>query len=330
MTFQHLPKVETHLHLDCSLSYDAVRRLTPDITEEAYRRDFIAPPKCRDLADFLTRAVHGFSLMQDERSLHLVVADLFEQLRRDAVIYAEIRFAPYLHLQRGLTPERVVEVVEDATARATRETDIEGRVILCTLRHFTAEQSLHTAQLVERFRGSTVVGLDIAGDEAGFPLWPHVPAFRYASERGLHRTAHAGEAAGPESVWETLRELAPSRIGHGVRSVEDTDLLQHLRSEQIHLEVCPTSNVQTDICETHADHPIGALLSEGLSIGVNTDCRTISDITLSQEYERLNRTFGWTEEDFLRCNLNALASAFISDEEKWPLRERLLAGYSHP
>src|SRR5690349_2957492 len=102
MTFQALPKVETHLHLDCSLSYDVVRRLDPSVTEDNFRRDFIAPPKCRDLGDYLTRAIHQFSLMQDEQALRLVVEDLFDQLARDNVVYAEFRFAPFLHTQEGL------------------------------------------------------------------------------------------------------------------------------------------------------------------------------------------------------------------------------------
>lgn len=327
MDFQRLPKVETHLHLDCSLSYDVVRRLDPSVTPEEFRQEFVAPPKTRNLADFLTRAVRQFTLMQDEWALRLVVADLFEQLARDNVIYAEFRFAPLLHLQKGLTPRAVVEAVEDEARRASDESGIDGRVILCTLRHFTAEQSMETARLVEAFAGSRVVALDIAGDEAGHPLAPHVPAFTYVAERGLYRTAHAGEAAGPASVWETLRQLHPLRIGHGVRSSEDPDLVEHLRESRIHLETCPTSNVQTNMYETLADHPLPSLFNHGLSTGVNCDCRTISDITLTEEYRRLHDTFGWGEEELLRCNVHALESAFIPEEEKWPLRERLLAGY---
>ena len=106
-----------------------------------------------------------------------------------------------------------------------RETGIEARLILCTLRHFSESQSMETAKLVEDFRDSRVAALDIAGDEAGFPLAPHIPAFRYAAGRGLFRTAHAGEALGPESVWETLEHLAPTRIGHGTRSIEDPALV---------------------------------------------------------------------------------------------------------
>lgn len=325
MSVRDLPKVELHLHLDCSLSYDVVRRLDPTITEEAYRDEFIAPPRCRDLTDFLTRAVKGFSLMQDEQALTLVTQDLFAQLARDNVVYAEIRFAPLLHLAGGLTPERVVETVNAATAHASAETGIQARLLLCTLRHYSTEQSMETVRLVERFQGTHVAGFDIAGDEAGFPIDAHIPAFRHAQERGIPRTAHAGEARGPESVWETLREFHPSRIGHGVRSIEDPALLEHEKQQGIHLEVCPTSNVQTNIVDTLADHPLPQLYGRGLSVNVNTDTRTITNVTLAGEYERLHQAFGWDEEEFLRCNLNAVAAAFIPEEVRWPLRERLLA-----
>ena len=128
-------------------------------------------------------------------------------------------------------------------------------------------------------------------------------------------------------MWETLEHFAPSRLGHGVRSIEDPVLLKHLREQQIHLEVCPTCNVQTDIYETYADHPIDKLYRAGLSIGVNTDTRGIGNITLSEEYEKLHQTFGWGPEDFLRTNRNALRAAFVPDDVRSRLMAKLEAGY---
>jgi adenosine deaminase len=327
MVFHLYPKVELHLHLDCSLSYDVVRKIDPSVTEEAYRRDFIAPAKCTNLADFLTRAPYAIALMQTEEQLRLVVADVFEQLQRDNLLYAEIRFAPYLHTEQGLSPEQVVEAVEAATSHACESSAIEARLILCTLRHFSAEQSLHTAKLVERFRGTHVAALDLAGDEAGFPIEAHIPAYRYVEERNLPRTAHAGEASGPESVWETLRYLHPLRIGHGVRSSEDPALVEHLRKERIHLEVCPTSNLQTNIYDTYADHPINSLYEADLSLSVNTDTRTITDITLTQEYEKLHQLFGWEKQHFLYCNLEAIRASFLPESRKQELAAQLQEAY---
>jgi len=316
-----LAKVELHLHLDCSLSFAAVSNIAPHISRQEYDAEFVAPPACASLADFLTRAPRGFQLMQTEDALRMVTEDVFEQLRRDRVIYAEIRFAPLLHLLEGLSPEAVVAAVDRVTEQCIQATHIEARLILCTLRHFDQAQSLLTAQLVERFRGTRVAALDIAGDEAGFPIYPHIPAFRYAMDHGLHRTAHAGEACGASSVWETLQAFQPARIGHGVRSIEDPLLVDHLKRERIHLEVCPSSNVQTRTSLTYADHPVDRLFRAGVSLGISTDTRTITNVTLEQEYLRLREQFGWTDDELLACNREALRAAFIDE----PTRGRLLA-----
>jgi len=321
-----LAKVELHLHLDCSLSYAAVAQLDPTISRAQFDAEFVAPQLCTSLADFLTRAPRGFQLMQTADALRLVTEDLFQQLAADNVIYAEIRFAPLLHLLQGLTPEAVVQTVDRATEACIRATGIEARLILCTLRHFTAEQSLQTAHLVQQFRGTRVVALDIAGDEAGYPITAHIPAYQYAIQHGLHRTAHAGEACGPQSVWETLEAFQPTRIGHGVRSIEEPALVDHLRRERIHLELCPTSNVQTRAVPTYAQHPIDVLYRAGVSLGVSTDTRTITNVTLEQEYARLREHFHWSDADLAHCNREALRAAFIDE----PTRIRLLSKLDAP
>jgi adenosine deaminase len=286
----------------------------------------------RDLASArLRRTIKSRSILSPEASVissiqHLT-ADIFQQLQRDGVIYAEIRFAPLFHNEKGLAPEEVVEIVASAAARAGESTGIETRLILCTLRHFSEQQSLQTAQLVKRFKGTRVAALDIAGDEAGFGIDQHRAAFQFAIEHDLGRTTHAGEARGPESVWESLKHFQPSRLGHGVRSIEDADLLAHLKQQNIHLEVCPTCNVQIDIYGTYADHPIDRLYKAGVSVGVNTDARTIVNTGLTQEYERLLQVFGWGREHFLLCNLNALRAAFLPDSIKQRLELRLMEGY---
>jgi adenosine deaminase len=327
MDWTKLPKVELHLHLDCSLSYEVVSRVDPSITLEEYRTNFIAPAKCVDLADYLARAPSSYPLMQTEEQLRLVTLDLFEQLRVDNVLYAEIRFAPLLHIERGLSPRQVVASVEAATAEAVRGTGIEARIILCTLRYYSAAQSLETVRLVEDFRGTYVAGFDIAADKPGNVIDDHMAAFQYARDKGIPFTAHAGETRGPENVWDTVQHFAPSRLGHGVPCLEHPELVEHLRQHQIHLEVCPTSNVQTNTFDTYAHHPIDKLYRAGISVGVNTDARTISNITLSQEYAKLHETFGWDTEDFFHCNRNALKAAFVPDDVRNRLLARLVEGY---
>ena len=327
MNFQHLPKVELHLHLDCSLSYAVVSQIDPSITRADYQNSFIAPAKCTNLADFLTRAPSGIRLMQTEEQLRLVTQDLFSQLVHDNVLYAEIRFAPLLHTEKGLSGQDVVHVVEAAVSESIKETGVEARLILCTLRFFSTAQSLETVHLVEDFRGTYVAGFDIAADTPGNVIDAHTAAFQYARDKRIPYTAHVGESRGLDNVWDTVQHFVPARLGHGVCSIEDPTLLDHLRQHQIHLEACPSCNVQTNCYDTYADHPIDKLYRAGISVGVNTDTRTICNITLTQEYEKLNRVFGWEAEDFLQCNLNALRAAFIPEQTRKELMARLIEGY---
>lgn len=320
---QRLPKVELHLHLDCSLSYNAVSRLEPSISRDEFNSEFVAPARCPSLADFLRRPPRFVQLLQTAAALRIATEDVFNQLAADNVVYAELRFAPLLHMAGGLRPADAVAAVDRATEDCIAASGIEARIILCTLRHFSSEQSMVTAQLAKEFRGSRVVALDIAGDEAGFPLDPHVPAFQFAHEQGIARTAHAGEASGAGSVWTTVEKLYPTRIGHGVRSIEDPLLVDHLRSQRIHLELCPSSNAQTAAWPTPNDHPVERLLRDGVSVSVSTDTRTITQTTLFHEYALLQKKFLWSAADFKLCNRFALEAAFVDEKTKRRLSARM-------
>lgn len=328
MDYRLLPKIELHLHLDCSLSYEVVKKIDPAISWEAYRESFVAPPKCTDLNDYLTRAVKGFELMQTPEQLRWVTLDLFDQLKKDQVIYAEIRFAPLLHIAKGMKPVEVVQTVNDAVTEGISLTGIEAGLILCTLRHYSEAQSMETVRLVEAFKGTNVLAFDIAGDEAGYPVTAHISAFEYAREKGIPCTAHAGEAAGPGSVRSTLEHFHPSRIGHGVRSAEDPALLELLKEKDIHLEICPTSNVQTNVVNSIQDHPLNRIYRQGVSMSLNTDCRTISDVNLSSEYNLVNDTFKWEKEQFLHCNLEGIRHSFCTEAGKEELKKKILAAWN--
>lgn len=325
MNLEQVPKIELHLHLDSSLSYDAVRKLDPSITKQDFTDAFVAPPKCTDLKDYLKRVEQQVDLLQTEYSLKLAAEELIKMLKEDTIIYAEIRFAPLLHTRNGLQPRKIVETVLDSIEGI--QSDLELNLILCNLRYFSETQCMETAELVKEYEDRKVVGLDLAGDEKGFSLESHIPAYRFAMNSNIHRTAHAGEACGPESVKETLEKLKPTRIGHGVRSFEDPDLLNELRERNIHLEVCPTSNIQTNVYKTYSDHTVDKLYNDGISLSINTDGRTTSNVSLTEEYMKLHETFGWGSEHFLRCNLNAAEAAFISTDKKSKLKDRLREGF---
>jgi adenosine deaminase len=328
MDYRKTPKVELHLHLDCSLSYDVVQLLKPSVTIDEYVRSFIAPPKCPDLADYIKRAINGFELMQTEEQLRLVTLDLFRQLNADNVLYAEIRFAPLQHTIQGLTPDEVIGAVNEATKEGIKKYGVDVGVILCTLRHYSEDQSMETVELVRKYKGTHVVGFDIAANEAGFPIDDHIKAFQFAKAHNIHCTAHAGEARGPESVWETLNNFQPSRIGHGVRSAEDLQLLSFLKENNIHLEICPTSNIQVNVFDKIEDHAADKIFNAGVSMSINTDARTISNVTLADEYELLERIFDWKKEHFRKCNLEAIDHSFTTTEVKQKVRKRIEAAYA--
>lgn len=315
MNFNQTHKVELHLHLDCSLSYEVVKEINPNITKDQYNNDFIGT-NCSCLKDYIKCADNAVEIMQTKKELELVTIDLFKQLRKDNVIYAEIRFAPLLHINKGLMSKQVVKIISDVTKKESKKTGIEAGLILCTLRHFNSDESMETINLVNDFKGTNVVGFDLAADEAGYPLKNHIEAFKFANINNISCTAHAGEALGSESVNETLEKLMPKRIGHGVRSIEDPSLIKRLKKENIHLELCLTSNIVTQVYENYYKHPIDELYKNDLSISVNTDGRAISNTNLNKEYSLLSKYFNWDEKYFINCNTNAIKASFASNEVK--------------
>jgi adenosine deaminase len=310
-----LPKVELHVHLDCCLSFKGLSRIDPTISESFYKKNFIGT-SCSCLKDYIRCADTALEYMQTKEQLEIVIEDLFDQLVNDNVIYAEIRFAPLLHLKKGLSSKNVVEIVSNKTKIESEKSGIEVGLILCTLRHFSVDQSLQTVKLVKDFSNKNVVGFDIAADEAGFPIDNHIKSFQFARDNNIFCTAHAGEALGADSVTNTLKYLKPNRIGHGVRCIEDNSLIEKIKKENIHLEICVTSNIVTKVFNNLKDHPVNFLLNKGISLSINTDGRTISDTTLNKEYVLLNKEFNWLKNKFLEVNINAMKASFSSNEVK--------------
>ena len=315
MGFDKNKKVELHIHLDCSLSYDVVKKIDPKITKDQYTNEFIGT-KCSCLKDYIKCADRAVDLMQTKKELELVTSDLFSQLKKDNVIYAEIRFAPLLHLDKGLSSYEVVKIVSKISKEESKKTGIKVGLILCTLRHFREDQAMETVKLVNDFKDTNVIGFDIAADEAGFTLENHIKAFEFAKKNNISCTAHAGEALGAESVLETLDKLMPKRIGHGVRSIEDPILIDRIKKQNIHLEICPTSNIVTKVYKDYLSHSVDELYKKELSISINSDGRTISDTNLNKEYALLSEHFNWNDNHFLNCNISAIKASFASEKLK--------------
>ena len=311
--FQDMPKVELHTHIDCSLSQATIAQLGLDLTPEEYRQNFVAPERCRDLTEFLACIDPAWKILQTRKALEIAVDGMVAAQAADNIVYAEMRFAPHLHQDQGLALEEIVETVLHAMHASSSKYGVDCALILCTLRHFNEDQGKDVADLVCKYANQGVVAIDLAGDEANFPIEPHISAFRLVREAGLNCIAHAGESAGAQSVMETIEKLNPQRIGHGVRSIEDPALVERLVRAGTHLEVCPTCNIQTGIFPTIFQHSLAPLRAAGVDLGLNTDARATTNVSLSDEYKKVSEAFGWSNHEMLRLTQSALYASFATD-----------------
>lgn len=322
MSLKEMPKIELHVHLDGSMRLETASELSSRPVEEI-RDAMVAPSKCFDLSDYLTRFAFPISLLQTKDNLTRVAKELALDLREDGVMYAEIRFAPIFHTEKNLSLEEVV----DAVLMGLNQVDIPVGVILCLMRNVSKEDNIKTIEVAEKYLNKGVVGLDLAGDEKAYPTRDFREYFELIKEKQIPFTIHAGEADGKESLSSAL-DLGTKRIGHGVRVIEDNDLLNTVRNRRTVLEVCPTSNIQTNVIETYKDHPIKKLFENHILVTVNTDNRTVSNITLTEEYNKLKETFNFSLLDFRRMNLDAIYGAFLTNEQKDELVRNYLGEFS--
>jgi adenosine deaminase len=333
------PKVLLHDHLDGGLRPTTIVELAdtigyrglPEADPAALGRWFAAETPKRDLVRYLAGFTHTVAVMQTADALQRVARECVEDLANDGVVYAEVRFAPELHIEAGLQLDEVVQAVLDGMAAGMEATRAAGRpivarVLLTAMR--TAARSLEIAELAVRYRDLGVAGFDVAGAEAGYPPTRHLDAFQLVQRANFHATLHAGEAFGLPSIWEALQWCNAERLGHGVRIADDIttgadgevklgSLAGYIRDRRIPLELCPTSNVHTGAAPSLAEHPIGLLRRLRFRVTVNTDNRLMSGVTLSSELARCCETFGWGWSDVQWLTINAMKSAF------WPFDDRL-------
>jgi adenosine deaminase len=290
------------------------------------------------LERYLEPFSHTVAVMQTAESLHRVAYECVEDLAADLVVYAEVRFAPELHIDRGLSFDAIVDAVlagfadgEKACAAAGRP--IVVRLLVTAMRH--AAVSREIAELAIRFRDKGVVGFDIAGAEAGNPPTRHLDAFEYMRDHNARFTIHAGEAFGLPSIHEAIAFCGADRLGHGVRIVDDIDVVDGggvrlgrlasiLRDKRIPLELCPSSNVQTGAVKSIADHPFDLLARSRFRVTVNTDNRLMSDTSMSLEMQRLVEAFGYGWSDLERFTINAMKSAFIPFDERLAIIDEVI------
>lgn len=305
-----MPKVELHLHLDGSVGLETASKLS-GLSLDAVREKMVAADKCKDLNEYLTKFDFPLSLMQTKENLKLIARELALSLHKQNVIYAEVRFAPSFHTKNGLTEAEVVEAVMSGI----KEVPIKINLILCLMRGASFEENLKTVETAKLYLNKGVGGVDLAGAEAIYPTSEYALLFRKVREENIPFTIHAGEASGIQSIKAAL-DFGAKRIGHGIRCLENEDLLKRIISNNILLEVCPTSNIQTNAVLGYEEHPILKLYKMGVHLCINTDNVTVSNVSLTDEYVKLYQTFNFNLDDFKQMNIYALKQAFISEAEK--------------
>ncbi len=340
------PKVLLHDHLDGGLRPATVVELAdqtgycelPATDPAELGTWFRAAADSGSLERYLETFAHTVGVMQTGDALARVAAECAEDLATDGVVYAEVRFAPELHVGRGLALETVVEAALDGFRQGAARAAAQGHprhghpirvgVLLTAMRH--AARSMEIAELAVRYRDVGVVGFDIAGAEAGYPPTRHLDAFEYLQRENFHFTIHAGEGFGLPSIWQAIQWCGADRLGHGVRIIDDITvhdedrtelgrLAAYIRDTRIPLELCPSSNVQTGAAKSIAEHPIGLLRRLYFRVTVNTDNRLMSNVSMTSEMAGLVDAFGYGWADVQWLTVNAMKSAFIPFDERLAL-----------
>ena len=342
---KRVPKALLHDHLDGGLRPETIIEIAQQIGYKKLPTD--DPKKLADwfeescnshsLVRYLETFSHTIAVMQSKEAIIRVSRECAIDLARDGVVYAEVRGAPELFTEQGLSLDQVVEATLEGYKQGMAEAASEGNKIrveslLCGMRQNNRSQE--PAAAVVKYRNKGVVGFDIAGPEDGFPPSNQLETFEYLRKENAHFTIHAGEAYGLPSIWEAIQICGAERLGHGVRIIDDIDfsgdkpklgpLASYVRDRRIPLELCPTSNLQTGAAKTYSEHPIGMLAKLRFRVTLNTDNRLMSRTSMSNEMSECVKSFGWKFADLQRVTVNALKSSFIPFEERLEIIEKVV------
>ena len=317
MMVNDIPKILLHLHLDGAIDIDdAFKWVKEDgikISKKDLLRELQVDEECHSLNDYLKKFDLPCKLLQTCERLEITSYHLFQKLSKLNVVYAEVRFAPLKHLEKGLTLDDVVISVINGFNKANVESGIMGGIILSLMRGEEYEKNKKVVDVAKKYLGKGVVGIDLAGAEALYPTKDYVQLFSYAKTLEIPFTIHAGEAAGVESIKAAL-DIGAKRIGHGVKVIDDEALMERVIKENILLEVCVTSNYQTEAIKRR--HPIEKLYRKGVKISINTDNDTVSGIDINREYARILQETKMDIEDLIKCNTNSIPFIYADDKTK--------------
>jgi adenosine deaminase len=341
---KRLPKALLHDHLDGGLRVETIIEIAQEIGHALPTTDpvelaewFRASCDSGSLVLYLETFAHTVAVMQRKEDIARVARECAVDLARDGVVYAEVRMAPELLTEKGLALSEIIEAILEGFREGEKEAKSEGNTIricslLCGMRQ--NDRSQEVAELAVKYRDKGVVGFDIAGPEDGFPPSDQLDTFEYLRKENAHFTIHAGEAYGLPSIWEAIQICGAERLGHGVRIADDIDfnhtpprlgrLASYVRDRRIPLEMCPSSNIQTGVASSFAEHPLAKLSKLRFRVTINTDNRLMSATSMSREMYEMVKECDWTYQDLQRATINALKSAFIPFEERLAIIEGLV------
>lgn len=321
-----MSRIETdlHLHLDGSLSIEVAKKLAMqagyDLAGQEIETLLTLPGTCESLVDYLKCFELPGKLLQTKEGLELASEDLARRLSDQGVLYSEIRFAPQLHLQKGLTKQQAIEAVRKGLQRGMENRTIKLGILLCAMVNGSDKDNEETFELAAAYLGKGVVGVDIAGPEGMIPMSHFSPLFHKVYEKDIPFTIHAGECGDSENIKKAV-SYGAKRIGHGCAAIQSESCMELLKKEKITLEMCVVSNLQTKAVPSIEEHPLKAFYDRGIHVTYNTDNMTVSDTTLLKEAELIKKHMGFTEADLQKMNRFALEAAFLEEAEK----EKLIA-----
>lgn len=309
---KQMPKVILHLHLDGSLRpetvYKWIKEEGKDVTLKQIKEDLMVDRNCRNLNEYLKKFELPLDVLQDCSHIEQATYELFEDLANVNTIYSEVRFAPSLHTRKGLSYDEVVESAIKGMNKAKEKFKIDGNLILCCMRGKDNEpENIKTVETAKKYLVKGVCALDLAGAEALFPTKDFENIFKLAQKLKIPFTIHAGEVSGAESIKKAL-EFGAKRIGHGVRCLEDINLVKYLIQNEIPLEICPISNLQTKA--TGAPHPIEELYKKRIKVTISPDNNTVSNTNIIEEYKYILENTELTVDDLACMNINAVKRCF--------------------
>lgn len=329
-----LPKVDLHVHLDGSVHPQTVLELAkkqqitlPKTTLIELKPYLEVNDACSDLSEYLNKFNLVAKVLHTKEALERVAYELVARAKEQNYKYIEVRFGPQLHRDNGLSVSEVMESVIKGLTKGELTYRVKARAIACCMRHQSTDMNKEVIRAAGTFLGKGLVGVDLAGDESAYPTHLFRDVFALANQYELPVTIHAGEASGADNIKEAILNLGASRIGHGVRLKDDEKLFKKVVAQQIPLEMCPISNIQTKAADSWETYPIRDYFDQGVKVTVHTDNITVSNTTLSKEFAVLMEHFNFSIVELNQLTMNAIDASFLDYNEKIHLKNSCIEEY---